>query len=443
VRADGTFSACLPDGHYSAMLRGPVVSLYSFVDLTASGSTTNVEIDGLAATQVEQPPPEVVQVPADLEGLVGDILARDARLIGLGEATHGTAELTTSRGTLTFELIRRAKVRLVMFEVDAILATAVDDYVMGGDVDLGKAVANLGFWITDTYELLRFFEDLRAYNATTRDKVHVWGVDVQYTQPAVSLLLTHARALKLTDDDKQLLEKVAEKRAAPVRELTPERRAALDALLQRLLKRRGKSQTDLRIAVAVRSLIVQIGYLDGDTAGLIAVRRDAGMASVASYLVTQTKAPRACIWAHAAHVARADEVGIRPMGEHLAAFASHRYYPIGFFIYEGSVRAWDAAGAIGVISHPIPRAPDFAVEGAVMSATGSPDIAWLPSSRFSPVFRKWLETPRYLREAGAVYSTEADLMTLYDVPAAFDALVVIKSGHDSSPTPTGLRKADN
>src|SRR5690606_22262198 len=186
VLGGGTFSLCVPEGHYGVRLRGPVVSFVSPVNLSgtsASVSRTEVDLEGFEAKQIEQPPREVQHVRADLEQLVADILQKDARVIGLGEATHGTAELVSSRSTLTFELIRRGDMRLVLFEFDAILGTAIDDYVMGGDVDLEKAVASLGFWITDTYELLRFFQDLRAHNATTSNKVHVWGVDVQNTEP--------------------------------------------------------------------------------------------------------------------------------------------------------------------------------------------------------------------------------------------------------------------
>lgn len=442
VRDDGTFSLCLPDGYYRAELRGPVVSLPVGVDLGSTTGPVTIEIDGFATTTIRQPPRESTRVPAQLDGLVADILRRDARVIGLGEATHGTAELATTRAALTFELIRRADVRLVLFEFDAILATAVDDYVMGGDVDLAKAVADLGFWISDTYEFLHFFQDLRAYNATTRNKVHVWGIDVQNTKPPVELLLANARTLELKADDKALLEEIGENRGAPVRKLTPARRARLDALLARLAKPRGTSQTDLRIAVAAHSLIVQVGYFEGDTAGLYGTRRDAGMAQIASYLVARTHAPRTCVWAHAGHISRDSDGGETAMGKHLAAVAAHHYYPIGFYVYEGSVRAWDAAGEIGVISHPMPRAADYMVEGAVMAATGAPDIAWLPVHDFSPALRTWAETPRYVREVGAIYFDEEDSLTLRDVPAEFDAIVVIKSGHDSSPTPTGVRKAD-
>ena len=44
---------------------------------------------------------------------------------------------------------------------------------------------------------------------------------------------------------------------------------------------------------------------------------------------------------------------------------------------------------------------------------------------------------------GAIYIDEEDMLSLRNVPAEFDALVVIKTGHDSSPTPTGVRKASD
>jgi erythromycin esterase len=443
VLPDGRFIVCLPQGRYSALLRGPVVSFVVAIDLPAPPATpTKLEIDGYAANVIKQPPRDVVPVSATLDQLVGDIIQSDARLIGVGESTHGTAELVTSRATLTFELIRRADVRLVLFEVDAILATAIDDYVMGGNVDLSKAVASLGFWVTDTEELVRFFKDMREHNATARNKVRVWGIDVQNTKAPVSLLLAEAKSLKLTAEDKAMLDAVAEKRAAPVIDFSPARRAALDALLARLAKSRGKKQLDLRIETAARSLMVQVGYLDGDRRGLLGARRDAGMAALASFLVERTNAPRAVLWAHAGHVTRETDGGVPAMGEHLSAVTTNRYYPIGFYLFEGSVRAWDAAGAIGVISHPIPRAPDYTVEATVMAATGAPDIAWLPVRSFSASLRNWTDMPRYLREVGAVFYGEDDMLTLRNVRRAFDALVVIKSGNDSTPTPTGERKVN-
>jgi erythromycin esterase-like protein len=134
-----------------------------------------MEIDGIAASEVRRAPPATVRISARFENLVDDISRRDPTIIGLGEATHGTAEFVQARGELTLALIRSASVRLLLFEVDAISASALDDYVNGADVDLAKALPALGFWITDTYEFRRFLELVRQYNAGVTDKVHLWG----------------------------------------------------------------------------------------------------------------------------------------------------------------------------------------------------------------------------------------------------------------------------
>ncbi len=442
VKSDGSFGLCLPDGNYGVELRGAMISFPYYVELAETAAPARaLEIAGFPIRVVEQPPVDVAPIPAAIDGVVADIVARDARLIGLGEATHGTAELTTLRSTLTFELIRRAGVRLVMFEVDAIAATALDDYVTGANVDINKAVADLGFWITDTREFLQFLADVRAYNQATKDKVHVWGIDLQNTENPVALLLANTKALKLTASDQAMLKEVAEKRAAPVKKFPAARRAALDALLARLTKPRSASEADLRIAVAARSLIVQLGYLVGDTAGLYARRRDVGMAGLASYLTARLgPSSRACVWAHAAHIAREQDSPAANMGHYLGVDTANRYYPVGFYLFEGSVRAWDAAGEVGVISHLIPRAASYNAEGAVMAVTNAPDVAWLPMHGLPDKLQTWFATPRYVREVGAGFLGETNSLTLRAMSSEFDALVVVKLGHDSTPTPTGERK---
>lgn len=441
VKKDGTFRLCLPDGYYDVELRGSMLSFVRPTELTASTSSAPpLEMVGIPVRVVQEAPLGLPAVTTSIDTVVSDVLASDARLIGLGEATHGTAELTTTRSALTFELIRRAGLRLVMVEIDAIAATAIDDYVTGANVDIEKAVVDLGFWITDTREFLQFLNDLRAYNATATDKVRVWGIDVQNTENPVALLLANAKRLKLRADDQAMLKQVSERRAAPIKKFNEARRKSLEALLARLSTPRSATDLDLRIAMAARSLVIQIGYLDGDTVGLYARRRDAGMAKLASYLVVRMGAARSSVWAHAAHIARATGNGMPNLGHHLGADASNRYYPIGFYVFEGSVRAWDAAKEVGVISHHIARAPDYTVEGAVMAATQFPDVAWLPLRAMPEALKTWFAVPRYVREVGATYVGEPDSMTLRAVSTEFDAFVVVKSGHDSTPTPTGERK---
>jgi erythromycin esterase len=436
VQADGSFALCLPAAFYTVFAAGEVISFASDIEVPI---VSPVQVEGFAEVELKAAPPNIAPISAGMANMIADIEANNPAIIGLGEATHGTSEFTSRRGELTLELIRHASVRLILIEVDAINGAALDDYVNGMDVDIAKAVADLGFWVTDTYEFLQFLERVRNYNAGTSDKVHVWGIDLQNTVLPVNMLLANAATLTISTDDQDLLKVAAIKRGKEVSTLTSTQRSSLAGLISRLEAPRSQSRQDVLIAVAARSLALQLGYWDGDMQGQYRSRRDFGMASMTRFLFAQLGVKRACLWAHDGHVAKHGPTQM--LGQHLAQGANLRYYAIGFYLYEGSTRAWDGAQKIGVISHPISRAPVYAVEGAVMRMTGMPDVAWLPLRGLPKPFQTWLDRPRFVREVGAQYVDADEAMVLRYVRRAFDALVVIKNGHDSSPTPTGIRTA--
>lgn len=414
-------------------LTGDTVSQPMDVHVPAS---TPLQLEGFLVDAVRSPPPNTSPISADLAGLVADIKSRDPAIIGMGEATHGTGEFTTVRGELSLALVRQADVQLLMFEIDAISATALDDYVNGHDVDIAKAVAELGFWVTDTYEFLHFLELVRTYNAGAARKVHIWGIDLQDTKLPVRTII--ARVPHLNDDEAAALKVAATRRGKMVAELPTPQKTALAALLSRLGTPQGSSRDDLLLAVAARSLALQLHYWDGDMLGQYRRRRDAGMAELAAFITSQMGARRACLWAHDGHITKDGDLPM--LGQNLARNRALRYYSVGFYLYEGSARAWDAVAKIGVIPHPISAAAPYMVEGAVMRATGMPAVAWLPLAKLPPGLNAWLETPRLVREVGAAYIDDQAL-TLRRIRDAFDAIVVIRTGHDSTPTPTGVRTA--
>jgi hypothetical protein len=50
--------------------------------------------------------------------------------------------------------------------------------------------------------------------------------------------------------------------------------------------------------------------------------------------------------------------------------------------------------------------------------------------------------PRFVRELRAVHETNGEMQKVRDIPASFDALVVLREGCDSTPTPTGSPKVE-
>ena len=437
VKEDGEFLICAPAAYYTVYTTGQTLSFLT--DVSVSKASRRFEFEGFARDVVQRAPPAVPRIQAGLSQLVDDISASDPTIIGLGEATHGTSEFFSARSELTFELVRKAQVGLIFFEADAITAAALDDYVNGAGIDLAKAVVDLDFWVTDTYEFIEFIKRIREHNQQTDRKVHIWGVDVQNTILPANLLLDNAKTLSIDPQEQELLKATRVKRAKDIAKLTPDQRARLDALLSRLRNPLGPDRKDLLVSVAARSLAIQIDYWVGDMRGQYRSRRDSGMAALASHLISQAGVKRACLWAHDGHIAKQGTTLM--LGGNLAASSSLRYYGIGFYLYEGTTRAWDGGQRIGVISHPLPAAPPYALEGAVMRVTGMPAVAWLPLRGLPEPFQAWLETPRLVREVGGQYLGIEEVTILRRVRRSFDALVVIKHGHDSTPTPTGIRKA--
>jgi erythromycin esterase len=435
LRADGCFAMCVPEGYYDVSLRGDTLSTLMEI---RSPSTDVMRINAVTAEVARSVPPAAPPIRTGLDGLVSDIVSVNPLIVGMGEATHGTAEFVSSRGELTLALMRGAGARLLLFEVDAIAAISLDDYVTGGDVDIAKAVAALGFWVTDTYEFLSFLKAVRDFNATAVEKVHIWGIDLQDTKLPVGVLLGNAVSLNIDHDQQAMLQLATVRRGKDLHSLEPARLASLEVLLSRLSAPRGAMRDDLLVAVAARSLSMQLHYWDGDMRGEYRRRRDSGMAALASFITSQLHVKRACLWAHDGHVAKQGNVPM--LGQNLAAQLAGRYYNVGFYLYAGSVRAWDAAAKIGVISHAIPSAPPYTLEGAIMQLAGFPQVAWVPLRRLPTRFRAWLDTPRLVREVGAVYIDANEALTLRNIPSTFDAVVVIKNGRDSTPTPTGVRR---
>lgn len=112
-----------------------------------------------------------------------DDLVKDAHVVGLGECTHGSSELLTTRASIVLDLVDRHGVRLVAIELPFGGSVALDDYIVEGIGSADDALRGCGYWICQTEEFRDFVEALRAWNKDRplADRVHMVGVDMQDT----------------------------------------------------------------------------------------------------------------------------------------------------------------------------------------------------------------------------------------------------------------------
>ncbi len=120
----------------------------------------------------------------------------DARVVLLGEATHGTSEFYRMRARITRELIARRGFQFVAVEADWPDAARIDDYVLGGPRRSKlefTPFARFPTWMWRNEEVHDFVDWLRAHNAdraATR-KVGFHGLDLYSLFTSIAAVLAY------------------------------------------------------------------------------------------------------------------------------------------------------------------------------------------------------------------------------------------------------------
>jgi protein-L-isoaspartate(D-aspartate) O-methyltransferase len=130
---------------------------------------------------------------ADLD--VGALLERigDARVVLIGEATHGTSEFYALRAHLTKALIRSRGFTIVAAEADWPDAARVGSYVKGVPAPAlpeWRAFVRFPLWMWRNHDVLEFVEWLREWNAA-HAPVGFYGLDLYSMYRSIRLVLDY------------------------------------------------------------------------------------------------------------------------------------------------------------------------------------------------------------------------------------------------------------
>lgn len=101
------------------------------------------------------------------------------RVVGLGEATHGSREFFTLKHRLVEYLVTEQAFTVFALEADQDRCRALDAYVTTGAGDAVQGLRDLGYWTWNTQEVLALLTWLRVHNTTAPagGAVRVVGVD--------------------------------------------------------------------------------------------------------------------------------------------------------------------------------------------------------------------------------------------------------------------------
>lgn len=114
----------------------------------------------------------------------------DARIVSLGEGTHGTREFFQMKHRITQFLA--AEMGFTIFSIEANMPEAyrLNDYVLHGQGDPKKGIAGMYFWTWNTQEVLDMVEWMREFNKAGSGRIEFTGFDMQTETVAADIALT-------------------------------------------------------------------------------------------------------------------------------------------------------------------------------------------------------------------------------------------------------------
>src|SRR6202035_1560711 len=396
---------------------------------------------------------EAEQGFADMEPLKE--LIGSARIVAVGEATHGTREFFQLKHRLLEFLVSEMGFTVFGIEANWPESLAVDDYVVNGVGDPARALAGLYFWTWDTEEVLDMIRWMRRYNADPRHekKVHFQGFDMQFPRVAAGVVAAYLARVDppYAHEVEGLLAPLGDKGREP--EKDPKKKAAFQAGLAALLARcdEKKAEYSALSSAAEWTLVRQhanvlVQALSEETAvgsDPSALRDRAMAANVGWILDQQPPGTRMMLWAHNGHVNLANDGDFgQPMGKHLRQRFGDDYLALGFVCDQGSFQPidWTAAERQAKVLAEFTLGPSPpAGVGAAFARTGLPlfvlDLRRLPPG---PV-ASWFSSLHPMRETGAVFTSEAGMTPPTTLTDRFDAVIFVGKTTRARPTPTGRR----
>lgn len=364
---------------------------------------------------------------------LGDAV-RGARVIGLGEATHGQHEAFEFKRRATMALIRSYGVRVVAYESSASRARRIDAWIQGGEGELPGVLGGFGMLIWTIEENAELLRDLRAWNARAAiaDRVRFIGVDAQDGEAVAGRLgeLLGPANTSLAGR----IDSLVVRGAAATQRMFQGQRGGFDSLqaeVPPVLDALRAAETNHAKEISFRGAELQAHLGMYGTPG----GRDRAMADL--LLAQLAPGERAVLWAHNAHVKRSalDYLGSPElaMGGHLAAALGEGYYVLGFAFGSGGFQAnaQDSSGRWGYRRYQHTAPPTGSLEATLAAAARGDFYVDLRSLRRGSPLHAWMHAPHGQRWWGGYnVPDDADAQTrdakrlLPMVPARdFDGLV--------------------
>ena len=112
----------------------------------------------------------------------------NARIVSLGEATHGSREFFQLKHRMLEFLATEMGFTIFSIEANMPEAYRLNDYVLNGNGDPAKLIKGMYFWTWDTQEVLDMVLWMREFNKSGKGRVQFTGFDMQTPDVAAGIV---------------------------------------------------------------------------------------------------------------------------------------------------------------------------------------------------------------------------------------------------------------
>lgn len=370
----------------------------------------------------------------------------EARIVALGEATHGTREFYRFNHRLFDYLVRHKGFTVLAIEANWPESLAVDRYIKTGAGDPRKALEGMNFWTWYTEEMLDLIEWMRAYNHAPGNHATLTftSFDMQFGHPAadraIEYLETYAPDLAATARPAFALAYDVESHRGSLYDDRAEGVAARVAAVAHEFDTRHRELTAASGEEKWRDARQAVSIVQQACSFRIAGRgpgfRDESMAGNAEWLAGNAfPREKIVLWAHNAHVMTGGQP--KPMGAFLRERFGRQLYVLGYAFRRGSLRAKGPEGgtAADVTVFDAPPSPEGSGD-AVLSGAGLPAFVLnFPAAPPSGVLARWLAEPHLFHRVGSSWFSDDPDANLEPgvLSKRYDGLIFVEEGHAAKP----------
>jgi erythromycin esterase len=365
---------------------------------------------------------------APLKRIVGD-----ARVVALGEATHGTREFFQLKHRMLEFLVTQMGFSIFAIEANMPEAYRLNEFVLKGEGDPAKLIKGMYVWMWDTQEVLDMVLWMREYNRSGKGRVEFTGFDMQ--TPTVANENVRDFVAKTDADYVPALARASEMvRAARNPKAVDPKIAVIEwekvvVHLESLRPRAGLEWAIQNARVVLQCMQMGANLVKPDAAMAV---RDASMVANVKWILDRSPGAKIVLWAHNWHVMTGP---IDSMGAALRKMYADKLVTFGFAFNQGSFRAMSMNGGVQIFT--VGPAPAGSLD-ATLAAGGIPlfvlDLRAAPKT--GPV-AEWLGVKHPTRNIFHGFSEDAPGSNMFEqvVTERYDSLFFVDKTTAARPNP--------